>query len=230
MVEQYKPFCRACKDFHEESGCHYACYVQEHGHPEGCGLSTSTSETEFINNIDDIPNIPIGNWPKANCYEKKVDNLTQYYGEMPSAEQINNTQNFKGITYQRKGSSTQNIPKVTAPNPPKEVETKEIIDLSFDLGNWLANTKVPVPVLELCKIPGQREILLKILEPQSNVDPQAEESSLGPLNPITPKKVTFSATVERTSNNIFADPPIVLHTRDPRKENHPPFLRIIDNG
>ena len=75
---------------------------------------------------------------------------------MPSAEQINNTQNFKGITYQRKGSSAQNIPKVTAPNPPKEVETKEIVDLSFDLGNWLANTKVHVPVLELCKIPGQR--------------------------------------------------------------------------
>ena len=105
MVEQYKPFCRACRDFHEESSCHYACYVQEHGHPEGCGPNTSTSEPDFINNIDDIPNIPIGNWPHANRYEKKVDNLTQYYGEMPSAEQINNTQNFKGITYQRKGSS-----------------------------------------------------------------------------------------------------------------------------
>ena len=74
---------------------------------------------------------------------------------MPSAEQINNTQNFKGITYQRKareGSSAQNVPKVIAPNPPKEVETKEIVDLSFDLGNWLANTKVLVLVLELCKI------------------------------------------------------------------------------
>ena len=68
MVENYKPFCRACKYFHEESGCHYACYVQEHGHPEGCDPNTSTSEPEFINNINDIPNIPIGNWPKANCY------------------------------------------------------------------------------------------------------------------------------------------------------------------
>ena len=187
-------FGRACRDFHEESGCHYACYVQEHGHPEGCGPNTSTSEPDFINNIDDIPSISIGNWPQANRYEKKVDNLTQYHGEMPSAEQINNTQNFKGITYQRKardGSSAQNVPKVTAPNIPKDVETKEIVDLSFDLGNWLANIKVPVPVLELCKIPGQRERLLKILDPPSNVDPQTEEIPSNPIKPLTPKKVTF---------------------------------------
>ena len=62
----------------------------------------SRSELDYINNIDDIPSISTENWPQANHYEKKVDNLTQYYGEMPSAEQINNTQNFKGITYQRK--------------------------------------------------------------------------------------------------------------------------------
>ena len=142
---------------------------------------------------------------------------------MPLAEQINNTQNFKGITYQRKGSSAQNIPKVTTPNPPKEVETKEIVDLSFALGNWLANTKVPVPVLELCKIHGQRERLLKILDPPSNVDSQTKESPSNPVKPLTPKKVTFSDTVERTSNNVFADPPIVLHTKDPRKEDHSPF-------
>ena len=98
------------------------------------------------------------------------------------------TQNFKGITYQRKGSSAQNIPKVTAPNPLKEVETKEIVDLSFDLGNWLANTKVPFPVLELCKIPGQRERLLKILDPPSNVDSQTKESPSNPIKPLTPPK------------------------------------------
>ena len=27
MVETYTPFCRASEDFHEESICHYACYV-----------------------------------------------------------------------------------------------------------------------------------------------------------------------------------------------------------
>ena len=146
---------------------------------------------------------------------------------MPSAEQINNTQNFKGITYQRKareGSSAQNIPKVTAPNPPKEVETKEIVDLSFDLGNWLANTKVPVPILELCKIPCQRERLLKILDSPTDLSPSTPLDPLSnPPKPCTTKKVTFSDTVERTSNNVCINPPIVLHTRDPRKEYPPPF-------
>ena len=75
-----------------------------------------------------------------------------------------------------------------------------------------------------------KEKLLKILEPQSNVDPQAEESSSSPLKPITPKKVTFSDTVERTSNNVFVDTPIVLHTRDPRKEDHPPFYVSLMMG
>ena len=64
---------------------------------------------------------------------------------------------------------------------------------------------------------------MKILDPPSNFDPQIEESPSNAVKPITPKKVTFSDTVERTSNNVFADPPIVLHTRDPRREDHPPF-------
>ena len=68
---------------------------------------------------------------------------------------------FKGVTYQRKaneGTSTQNAPKVTIPN-----DANKSTDLSFDLGNWLVNTKVPVPVLELCKIPGHKEKLFENL-------------------------------------------------------------------
>ena len=57
MVEPYTPFCRACKDFHEESFCHYACYVQEHGFPKGCGPKESTSEHEYINHVGDMHNI-----------------------------------------------------------------------------------------------------------------------------------------------------------------------------
>ena len=92
MVETYTPFCRACEDLLEESSCYYACYVQEHGHPKGCGPSTSTSEPNYINNIGGIRSIPRENWSQANQYHQKVDNLTQYYGEMPLDEQINNTQ------------------------------------------------------------------------------------------------------------------------------------------
>ena len=92
------------------------------------------------------------------------------------------------------------------------------------MGNWLVNAKIQVPVLELCKIPGQKEKLLKILDSPTDSSPSTPLDPLSnPPKPSTPKKVTFSDTVERTSNNVFADPPVVLHTRDPRKEDHPPF-------
>ena len=81
-----------------------------------------------------------------------------------------------------------------------------------------------MPVLESCKIPGQKEKLLKILDSRTDSSPSTPLEPLSnPPKPSTPKKVTFSDTVERTSNNVFTDPPIVLHIRDPRKEDHPPF-------
>ena len=64
---------------------------------------------------------------------------------------------------------------------------------------------------------------MKILDPPNDANPQTEASPLSPVQPPAPKKVTFSDSVERTSNNVFVDPSIVLHTRDPRKEDHPPF-------
>ena len=98
------------------------------------------------------------------------------------------------------------------------------------MSNWLVNTKVLVHVLELCKIPGQKEKLLKILDSPTDTRPSTPLKPLSnPPKPSTPKKVTFSDTVERTSNNVYADPPIVLHTSDPRKEDHPPFICIIDD-
>ena len=87
----------------------------------------------------------------------------------------NNVQNFKGMTYQRRhreGPSTQTAPKVTISDIPPEIDDKsDSVALTFDLGSCLANSKVSVPMLELCKIPGQKEKLLKILEPQINNDP-----------------------------------------------------------
>ena len=92
------------------------------------------------------------------------------------------------------------------------------------MGNWLVNAKVPVPILELCKIPVQKEKLLKILDSPTDSCPSTPLEPLSnPPKPSTPNKVTFSDTMERTSNNVFVDPLIVLHTRDPRKEDHPPF-------
>jgi hypothetical protein len=37
-------------------------------------------------------------------------------------------------------------------------------DLNIDLGGWLINAKMLVPVSEIMKIPSQREKLLKAIE------------------------------------------------------------------
>jgi len=84
---------------------------------------------------------------------------------------------YRGIIYQRNGKKNQyrnqaNIPKV-APTPPKSnVHTNS--DLNIDLGGWLSNAKMLVPVSEIMKIPSQREKLLKAIEyhPQNIVDRQ----------------------------------------------------------
>jgi hypothetical protein len=84
---------------------------------------------------------------------------------------------YRGITYQRNGNRGQykgqtSIPKV-APTPPKSNVCVNS-DLNIDLGGWLSNAKMLVPISELMKIPSQREKLLKAIEDpaQSFVDRQ----------------------------------------------------------
>ena len=67
------------------------------------------------------------------------------------------------MTYQRRskeGPSTQTASKVTISDIPPKIDDKlDSVALTFDLGSWLANSKVLVPVVELCKILGQKEKL-----------------------------------------------------------------------
>jgi hypothetical protein len=46
------------------------------------------------------------------------------------------------------------------------------LDLNIDLGGWLSNAKMLVPVSKIMKITSQREKLLRVIEnhPQNNVD------------------------------------------------------------
>ena len=73
MVEQYNPFCRACKDLHEESSCYYGCYVQEHGFPEGCGPKASSSKLEYINYVDDMHDISGESWRETKQYSREPE-------------------------------------------------------------------------------------------------------------------------------------------------------------
>ena len=52
------------------------------------------------------------------------------------------------------------MPKVKTPPP---------LDLNIDLGDWLSSAKIYVAIIEILKIPSQRDIFMKTLaEPKEN--------------------------------------------------------------
>jgi hypothetical protein len=102
------------------------------------------------------------------------------FGPKPTPQQVAEMAKFKGITYQRNGNKSQdknqaNIPKV-APTPPKS-NVYASSELNIDLGGWLSNAKMLVPVSEIMKIPSQREKLLKAIDcpSQKSVDIHQQE-------------------------------------------------------
>jgi hypothetical protein len=106
-----------------------------------------------------------------------VDKATEKFGPKPTPQQVAEMAKYRGITYQRNGNKGQDkgqssVPKVS-PFPPKS-NVHVNSDLNIDLGGWISNAKMLVPVSELMKIPSQREKLLKAIEdpPQSFVDRQ----------------------------------------------------------
>jgi hypothetical protein len=134
---------------------------------------------------------------------KKVDNMTRLYGEKPTPEQILEMAKYKGVTYQRKGNdnaskSSQIIPKASTPPD---------TDLSVDLGSWISNAKVLVPVSEFIKIPSQKIKLLKAIE-------GSNELNLGKYQGKTLDK----------PNEPHNDVPVIINSMDWTKEDHPPFF------
>ena len=72
-----------------------------------------------------------------------------------------------------------------------------------------------------------------MLEPQINNDPPPTSKIVTLEKPKAPKNVTFANTIEQlppSQQNDCGDPPVILHTRDPRKEDHPPFYMSLMIG
>ena len=80
------------------------------------------------------------------------------------------------------------MPKVKTPPP---------LDLNIDLGNWLSSAKKKFRVIEILKIPSQRDIFLKTLEePKENMFERSEELSTKKLKTIT-KNLKINLLVQR---------------------------------
>jgi hypothetical protein len=110
----------------------------------------------------------------VNCMNNVVDKVTEKFGPKPTPKQVSEMARYRGITYQRNGNKIkiglkQVFLRIPPPPPKSMVPTNS--ELNIDLGGWLNNAKMLVPVSEIMKIPSQREKLLKAIEnpPQNNV-------------------------------------------------------------
>jgi hypothetical protein len=168
LVEhQAIPYCRPCGEFHEESTCPVFledCY-SDYGNEQinMCGRNYYGGMYDWMNDYD------YGSY--GNFMSGNVDRATEKYGPKPTPQQIAEMAKYKGFAYQRNGNKDKgqtSVPKVS-PTFPKSSEPINV-DLNIDLGGWLNNAKILVPVSKIMKIPTQREKLLKAMnEPPKSI-------------------------------------------------------------
>ena len=184
MVDQIPPFCRQCNHFHEEATCPYVKRIMESGmlgneHVGTTGQINMFSMEDQIHTIE--RNQEIDHRPNNLRVYNMIANfdvVTKIFGEKPTSGQILAMEKHKGMTYQRRDIQDQNNHRHFSP-PTSE--------LNFDLGNWVNNAKVSIPVTELLKVPSQRANLLSAIEvtqreEKPNDEPQDEEIVLKSMN------------------------------------------------
>jgi hypothetical protein len=110
---------------------------------------------------------------------------------------------FKEVTYQRKGNdlavkSYMNLPKTNTP---------PAIDLDVDLGSWIKHAKVLVLVSKHIKLPSQKDRLLKAIE-----------------DPTRRNLEKFKENIINNPKEYNGDVPVILHSMDWTREDHPHFF------
>jgi hypothetical protein len=223
--EDIPPFCRECQEFHEESTCPNFFQINEQGLPPTNNFVGQSRNFDQISNFGETHPLSMEHWlqMQERCEQAKevveeYDNVTKLYGHKPTSEQILEMARHKGIVYKRKGredasKSQANFPKVTSPIP--------ITDLSIDLGSWISNAKILVPVSDLLRIPSQKEKLLKAI----NIpDSKKVEKSQQVEKVQQIEKSQEVDTSQEKENEKHRDPPVILTSRDRTKEENPPFF------
>jgi hypothetical protein len=159
LVEhQSIPYCRPCGEFHEESTCAVFledCY-SDYGNEQinMCGRNYYGGRNDWMDTYD------YGSY--GNFMSGEVDKATEKYGPKPTPQQIAEMAKYKGYTYQRSGSKDKGQTSTPKVSPTFSKSNEPInVDLNIDLGGWINNAKILVPVSEIMKIPSQREKFLK---------------------------------------------------------------------
>ena len=118
-----------------------ACKILEKGLPKTSNSGECLREPEYINAVGQVHSIDEESWKQAKEYSQQLDNLTKNFGTKPTTKEIKEMPKFKGLTYQRRenlGTAKNNQYKVITPPDSKEI--------GLDLGAWLQNAKVSMPV------------------------------------------------------------------------------------
>jgi len=114
-----------------------------------------------------------------------ADKVTKIFGDKPSRERILQMIKHRGINYQRKPEIPREMTQQNEPLPHSKKTGCEA--MSFDLGNWMPTVKALIPVLEIIKIPSQREKLIKFIEGPSNQEENDKDEPIM-LQTITERK------------------------------------------
>ena len=83
VQEEFRPFCRACKYFHENSTCPIFCQINEQGLPEVNNYVGYPCHHDFINNVGKTYSITTNQMKKVKEMSLKTNNVTKLYGEKP---------------------------------------------------------------------------------------------------------------------------------------------------
>jgi hypothetical protein len=202
------PYYRPCGEFHEESTC--LVFLEE------CENDYGTQGNEQVNMCDETYYVGMYDWMDFNDYgisgnfmNGNMDKAIENYGPKPTPQQVAEMAKYRGITYQRNENKSQDkgqasIPKVSSIPPKSNVPINA--ELNIDLGSWLSNAKMLVPVSEIMKIPSQKEKILKSIE--------------------APPKIF----VEKQLVVAYQDAPVILQNWDRKNEkNFPFYLSLLVN-
>ena len=108
MVEELFPWCRPCEQFHQETSCYVANQVMEHGLPEVSSQETTLSDPDHVYMVGHAYPLSNQHWKQTTDYSYEKDLLSNFYGEMPTLEIIQEMKEarFKGLVYRKKEKSS----------------------------------------------------------------------------------------------------------------------------
>ena len=104
VQDEIPPYCRACRDFHDEASCHVFLQINEQGIQETNNFVGHPYRNNSINVLGKTYPISTEQMKKVKEASLKADHVRRLYGEKPSPFEILEMANnrYKGVTYKER--------------------------------------------------------------------------------------------------------------------------------